>query len=451
MFKTIRIATVSFLFILSVCFTGALAAQRAVNIRLDQTDDGRVLVTYDLEDGDASVNVKLSGSDDGGKTSSLKTFSVSGDIGKVSPGKDKKIIWNASRDYPDGIDDLDIVLDIVVEKIKPDGPTYFVIPIKGAFGAEVEKDVIEKCLAEAERIGPDAVIFEFDSPGGKISELFDLIDLLAPWAEKHPEIKLAAFIEKEAFSAAAIFSMICRDIYMTSNAAIGAAMAININVGHGKITAVDEKFSSAFRGKSRAAAEAGGHNPLLVEAMMDQDVELSLIKIPDGSADIVAGVPEKYEGDGEASLLIAKEKLLTLTPSEAVDCGLAAGIVNNYEELGKALGFDGWTEASAAGRDLVKRHEDEIKKNVAYFESLVQTIEESIGKVKQASGYQLSPIAGNIWEVRTTIDDIEYLAEQYDYIADKLYARFPHGLGELKNQCDKALADIKRYKKQRRR
>lgn len=447
-----RLSTVLILLLSTGIFSDATAVGRAVGIKLDQTDDGLVIITYDLVETAEPVKVKLVGSDDGGKTNSLKTNSISGDVGETTPGKDKRIIWDAPKDYPGGIDELDIVLDLKVEELKPaaDGPTYFVIPIKGAFGAEVEKDVVEQCLMEAERLGPDAVILEFDSPGGRISELFDLIDLLTPWAAKHPEIKLAAFIEKEAFSAAAILSMICKDIYMTPNAAAGAAMAINVSPG--KVTAVDEKFSSAFRGKSRAAAEAGGHDPLLVEAMMDPDVELSLVKTEDGGTTIVLGNPsDQQKEEGKATLLIAKNKLLTLTPSEAVNCGLAKGIVNDYEELGKALGMTGWTEIARTGRELVKKHGDEISDNIAYFDSMVLTIEESIDKVQQASGYQLSPIAGNIWEVRTTIDDLEHLASQYDYLAQRLHSRFPGGMGKLKNQCDKALSDIKRYKKNRRR
>ena len=60
-------------------------------------------------------------------------------------------------------------------------------------------------------------------------------------------------------------------------------------LGNRRVTAVGEKFSSAYRGKARAAAQAGRHDPLLVEAMIDPDVEVSVARESDGTVHLLRG------------------------------------------------------------------------------------------------------------------------------------------------------------------
>jgi ATP-dependent protease ClpP protease subunit len=417
-----------------------------------------VVVGYDL-DAEKPVPVRLVGSKDGGRTYDLKVESVSGAVGpRVSPGKGKRIVWAVSKDYPKGIDDLDVVLDVIIdrasaqsaeEQTRPKGPVYFVIPFRGEVGKEIQKVVIARCLVEAARLKPDAVVLEIDSPGGLISELYQLVDLISTWQKDHPDQLVVAVVPEQALSAAAIFAMACRKIYMMPGSVIGAAMAINVKGG--KVTGVAEKFSSVYRGKARAAVETAGHEPLLAEAMIDPDIELSVVREPDGEVSVARGSPKTLQatGDGSPKLLVAGGKLLTLTASEAVECGLAEAVVDDYDAIGKHLGLDRWVEHGTKGRRIVARHGAEVERVQTDFEDLVFTINEMIEKVRTSSGRQLSALESNIWEVRSSLDELDEMAHQYPFMRSRLYASFKKGTEPLRRQCDKALRKIKEYKLQR--
>lgn len=103
------------------CLGGeALALNRAEqkiiaqNIRLTERS-GVAKVCYDLNFGPI-VRVKLVGTA-GGKPLEIKT--VSGDVGIVfGPQKDLCLTWEVEEDYPGGIDDEDVFLDVAIEEYR---------------------------------------------------------------------------------------------------------------------------------------------------------------------------------------------------------------------------------------------------------------------------------------------------------------------------------------------
>jgi hypothetical protein len=84
---------------------------RVTNIQLQESRKD-VHVTYDLACG-APARVDLVGSLDGGKTFVMKIVAVSGDVGSaVSGGTGKRVVWRMHEDYPAGLDDKDVVLEV---------------------------------------------------------------------------------------------------------------------------------------------------------------------------------------------------------------------------------------------------------------------------------------------------------------------------------------------------
>lgn len=76
----------------------------------------RVTVTFDLE-ASSPVPVWLIASDDSGATWNVLTASAVGDVGPaVAPGPGKKIEWDATADYPDGIGIGNIVADLASDR-----------------------------------------------------------------------------------------------------------------------------------------------------------------------------------------------------------------------------------------------------------------------------------------------------------------------------------------------
>lgn len=85
------------LFTILLCLSLALSAQKASNVVAKQVGN-TVEITYDL---DKTAIVTLLLSDNGGETYSIVPQSVTGDVGIISGGNAKKIIWNMLGDAED--------------------------------------------------------------------------------------------------------------------------------------------------------------------------------------------------------------------------------------------------------------------------------------------------------------------------------------------------------------
>lgn len=215
------------------------------------------------------------------------------------------------------------------------GPKYYVIPLRGSVGEEILASILEKSLADAETRRPDVVILEIDSPGGFVPEAERMMGVLHRY---NTRMRIVALVGQD-LSAAAVFSLSAREIFVRPGATIGAATAYqrkNLWVPE----VLDEKRQSAWRAVARGSAQEGRHEPILAEAMIDGNVELHL--------ETVDGKSVAREGHG-ANPIKRKGTVLTLTAQEALACGLAAGEAEDYAAIGAALGMPGWTECKGLG------------------------------------------------------------------------------------------------------
>ena len=79
--------------------------------------DGRIVIYYDLG-GRAPARVKLRASDNEGRSYRMNVRHVTGDVGVgVAPGARKQIVWDATKDYPAGFGDVEVVVDIVASSL----------------------------------------------------------------------------------------------------------------------------------------------------------------------------------------------------------------------------------------------------------------------------------------------------------------------------------------------
>lgn len=91
---------------LSVYFSVVSAANTAPyvsNVQVKPRPGTKLVdITYDVEDADGDVlTITVEISDDGGKTFIVPAKTFSGDIGpRITPGKGKKIVWDAGKDVP---------------------------------------------------------------------------------------------------------------------------------------------------------------------------------------------------------------------------------------------------------------------------------------------------------------------------------------------------------------
>ncbi len=254
------------------------------------------------------------------------------------------------------------------------GNTYFVIPIRDEIGLFVTADQVQQSLKIAEKLKPSVIILEIDSPGGSTDECRKILTVLSKYQK---DFRVVAYVKK-AISAAAVITMSCKEIYVDERAVFGGALAFRMTP-MGTPAAINEKMQSLWRATCRSAADAGEHQSLLVEAMVDQDLELSIVTKD--------GKPAVAEGSS-GTMLKRKGKLLTMTAKESVDCGLAKGKANDYDALAVKLEMSGWKSAGKEGENLYERYHKEMDSTVTKLKQLNKSFKEQIDKANRAKTRQ---------------------------------------------------------------
>lgn len=164
---------------------------------------------------------------------------------------------------------------------------------------------VERVIGDAEEDPGAVILLHIDTFGGRVdvaTEIKDaIIDASAP---------TIAFVDKRAISAGALITLSADKIAMASGSSMGAVTPV-YQTGE----KASEKVVSYMRGEMRATAERAGRDPLIAEAMVDEDLAL-----PDSSL--------KKQG-----------KLLTLTTTEAIKVGYCDAQAETIEDALRAFGY----------------------------------------------------------------------------------------------------------------
>lgn len=211
------------------------------------------------------------------------------------------------------------------EQITPPTPVVTVIPIQGMIEPALVY-VVRRGLDEAVRTDAQAIIIDMDTPGGAVQAAGEIISQLG-----YVDIPIYTYVNKGAYSAGAFIALAGGTIYMAPGSVIGAATPMMMSPMGGAQEMPDEvqeKMTSAVAAMVRAAAEQGGHDPQLGEAMVRADIE--------------------YRIDGK---IISEEgRLLTMTDREAAQrVGrakkplLSSGTVESLDALLTQLNLEGAT------------------------------------------------------------------------------------------------------------
>ena len=203
-----------------------------------------------------------------------------------------------------------------------DTALVYVIDIRNEIGSGLGT-YISDGIQTAEEAGADAIVFDVDTPGGRVDSAINIIRSI-----QDTQIPTIAFVNRQAISAGAMISIACNQIVMTSGGTIGDSAPVNIQGQE-----VGEKAISYIQGTIRATAERENRNPDIAEAMVDK--ELVLVKLADGQ--IIKLLPEEYiareEAGEEMEILCAEGKLLTLSTQQALEYRFADAEAETLTEL----------------------------------------------------------------------------------------------------------------------
>jgi membrane-bound serine protease (ClpP class) len=198
----------------------------------------------------------------------------------------------------------------------------YIIPVKKMIEPALLY-VIRRGVDEATRNEADAIVLQMDTTGGRVDSAVAIVAALG-----RSEIPVYTFVEREAISAGAMIALSTPNIYMKPGSVIGDITPISMGMT-GSVQdlpeAVEEKMTSYVAAHVRSAAEQGGHNPELAEAMVRRDIEF-----------IIGGVVISESG-----------KVLTLTSTEAGQLVgedqqplLSKGTVENIDEMLNLVGLN---------------------------------------------------------------------------------------------------------------
>ncbi len=201
----------------------------------------------------------------------------------------------------------------------------YVIDIRTEIGGGVHT-YIKKGIQKAEDMKADVIIFDIDTPGGKVDSAVKIVRSI-----QDTKIPTIAFVNKQAISAGAMISTTCTQIVMTSGSTIGDVAPVDIQGNE-----AGEKIISYIRTTFRSIVEdqqISPRNPDIVEAMVDK--KLVLVRLENG--DIIKLRPEEYynaqETGEQMQVLCAEGELLTLTTRQALEYKFAEAQAETMKEL----------------------------------------------------------------------------------------------------------------------
>jgi len=241
-----------------------------------------------------------------------------------------------------------------------------VLPIRGVID-NIMRDSIERRLGEARAAGTTTIIFEMDTPGGQVTSALDICQIIKTASV---DVRTVAWVHPHAFSAGAMISVACDEIWMSGHSSIGDCAPIVVVPGTG-VQPLPEaeraKAESPILNEFRDSAARNGYDPLLSRAMVTVGEEVWWLEKVDGSDErrFVTGeakkrlIDETDEDEREWKVVesyleptLGKEMplsqpvdrasdLLTMSQYDAVAFGFARGILAKSVDLVDALELTG--------------------------------------------------------------------------------------------------------------
>lgn len=178
-----------------------------------------------------------------------------------------------------------------------EGKLVYVVPIENNVERGLEA-FIKRTTSEATEANADHIIFEINTPGGRVDAAENIGGIL-----QDLNMETSSFITVKALSAGSYIALNTDNIYMKPQASMGASGVIT-----GDGNAADKKAQSAWIASMRGAASSKGRDPLYAEAMANTAIDLPELGAPEG-------------------------EFLTLDANYAIEVDYAQGIVNHRTEL----------------------------------------------------------------------------------------------------------------------
>jgi membrane-bound serine protease (ClpP class) len=227
----------------------------------------------------------------------------------------------------------------ILKHDKPAGRRAVIIPLHEDINP-LSGSILKRKFQDAVNSGVDVVIFDINSPGGRVDVTFELMDM----ALEARETETVAMIQRDAISGAALFALACDKILIKPGARLGDAGVIVMGL-NGEFQYAEAKSRSMVAQKARDTARATGRPVVLAEKMTDKDmVVFKATHQDDGTV--------KYFSDKEWDTLedadqwqrgkpvreAGKEMFFIANGDRLVELGMADQTFNDLSEVAEILG-----------------------------------------------------------------------------------------------------------------
>ncbi len=152
-------------------------------------------------------------------------------------------------------------------------PLVYIIPVEKMIEPALLY-VVRRGIDAATEEKADAIILQMNTTGGRVDAAVAIVEAIS-----RSKIPVYSFVEKEAISAGAMIALSTSQIYMRPGSVIGDITPISMGMTGGVQDlpeAEKEKMTSYVAAHVRSAAEQGGHDPDLAEAMVRRDIEYKI-------------------------------------------------------------------------------------------------------------------------------------------------------------------------------
>lgn len=207
----------------------------------------------------------------------------------------------------------------------------YVIPIEGNIEPSLTV-FIRYGIDEAQKNDAD-ILFKINTFGGRVDSALQIATLIGS-----VKAKTIAYIPADpeslgvSWSAGALISFSCKEIFMAEGTSIGAAAPIYMSPEGAQ--AAEEKTVSAVRVQMASLAEKNGYPKEIALAMVDKDIELHEVTI---NGKPTLKIKEDIDKDETSKIISPTGKLLTLTAKEMEYYDVSSGTYTDFSKLLKVL------------------------------------------------------------------------------------------------------------------
>ena len=305
---------------------------------------------------------------------------------------------------------LDMKQWSVTDDRKGRNSKIIVLTVNQQVTKQIVAEAFEQALTKAIREGPLLILLQIDTVEGEISFIKRICEAII----NNSNCEIVCFINGGKYSgalgSAAGIALACDKIYMAEGATLGAATPIKLaNLQVAEVNQIadpnTEQMEKQWHEYFLHLAGRNNRPQLLAKAMLDMNLEVIEIDVK-GQRKFVE--PQTAIPANVVQIWSKKGSLLTLTASEAVQCGFAEGLVDSPKELLHELNVE---NALIVRDNQIQQAARTYKKAKLKFDRLRSSLDLKIKQIEQTTN--VLKALRLLREIRDDYKSLLLLAKRY--------------------------------------